>query len=292
MSGKIAPLPRPFEVDYDPEEEEYYIFAPPGCVLVDGEAVEIEDADGKGNVALDLDPENLPDSLWAHVTKSSTATGGHKVEFDGNATKAGAKWNFRVMRFGAAENDGNQYDIATSVVSLGESERTVPDDVSTEFIPDPPEGEDPDGDEGKLQIKGFKAGSPADTHTIAEYLQGSAIPSGDGIWLIVRGKATGGSAAIGYIPLAALDLTVNDGTLTIKQGSTTLGTFTANQATGTTVTIPEPQIPTVNDGTLTIKQGTTTLGTFTANQSTGTTVTIPEPPTPPTIPSELFTAIT
>jgi len=45
------------------------------------------------------------------------------------------------------------------------------------------------------------------------------------------------------------------------------------------VTIPEP--PTVNDGTLTIKQGTTTLGTFTANQSTGTTVTIPEPPTIP-----------
>ena len=78
--------------------------------------------------------------------------------------------------------------------------------------------------------------------------------------------------------------TVNDGTLTIKQGATTLGTFTANQATGTTVTIPEPPTPpTVNDGTLTIKQGSTTLGTFTANQATGTTVTIPEPPTPPTV---------
>ena len=39
--------------------------------------------------------------------------------------------------------------------------------------------------------------------------------------------------------------------------------------------------PTVNDGTLTIKQGATTLGTFTANQLGSTTVTIPEPPTPP-----------
>ena len=37
-------------------------------------------------------------------------------------------------------------------------------------------------------------------------------------------------------------------------------------------------LPTVNDGTLTIKQGTTTLGTFTANQATPATVTIPEPP--------------
>ena len=88
------------------------------------------------------------------------------------------------------------------------------------------------------------------------------------------------------IPEPPTPPSVNDGTLTIKQGTTTLGTFTANQATGTTVTIPEPPAPpTVNDGTLTIKQGTTTLGTFTANQATGTTVTIPEPPAPPTPPT-------
>jgi hypothetical protein len=38
-----------------------------------------------------------------------------------------------------------------------------------------------------------------------------------------------------------------------------------------------PTIPTVNDATLTIKQNNTTLGTFTANASTGTTVTISTP---------------
>lgn len=38
-----------------------------------------------------------------------------------------------------------------------------------------------------------------------------------------------------------------------------------------------PTIPTVNDATLTIKQNSTTLGTFTANASTGTTVTISTP---------------
>ena len=40
----------------------------------------------------------------------------------------------------------------------------------------------------------------------------------------------------------------------------------------------KPSIPTVNDGTLTITQGSTTLGTFTANQSGNSTVTIPVPP--------------
>lgn len=46
----------------------------------------------------------------------------------------------------------------------------TPDDVSTEFIPDPPQGQQPTGDEGKLQIKGFKAGTPHPTTTIAQDL--------------------------------------------------------------------------------------------------------------------------
>ena len=40
----------------------------------------------------------------------------------------------------------------------------------------------------------------------------------------------------------------------------------------------KPVIPTVNDGTLTITQGSTTLGTFTANQSSNSTIAIPAPP--------------
>ena len=110
--------PHPFQVEYDAEEEECFIFAPPGCVLVDGKAVEIADVDSAHNVALDLDPDDLPDTLWAHVTEDSTATGGYKVEFDGNETKTGSEWDFCVARFGAAENDGDQYDVCSSVVSL------------------------------------------------------------------------------------------------------------------------------------------------------------------------------
>lgn len=108
----------------------------------------------------------------------------------------------------------------------------------------------------------------------------------------------------GYITSSALP-TVNNAVLTVKQGSATLGTFSANQSTAATINIPEfpeiPEIPTdisafnndsgyitasalptVNNGTLTIKQGNSTLGTFTANQSTSSTITIPTPPSIPT----------
>ena len=59
---------------------------------------------------------------------------------------------------------------------------------------------------------------------------------------------------------------INDGTLTVKLGtSTVLGTFTANQSGETTITIPEAVA--ANDGTLTIQRNGTDVGTFTANQS-------------------------
>lgn len=120
-SAEDVPYARPFEVDYDPEDGEYYIFAPPGCVLVDGHEVEIADADTTNHtVALDcLDPDDMPDALYAHVTQDASSTGGYKVEFDDEEAKEGALFNFRVCRFGAAENDGDQYDICTSCVTLG-----------------------------------------------------------------------------------------------------------------------------------------------------------------------------
>ena len=70
--------------------------------------------------------------------------------------------------------------VDSAVVLGGEGDApVVPDDVSTEFIPEPPAGTQPDGDEGELQIKGFKAGQPADTNTIADYIRGAtAIPTG------------------------------------------------------------------------------------------------------------------
>lgn len=93
--------------------------------------------------------------------------------------------------------------IDSAVVLGGEGGGVVPDDISTEFIPDPPEGTQPDGDEGQLQIKGFKSGQPADTNTLPDYLQGTAaIPSG-GISIVCRGMTSDGRSLF-YLPLAAI----------------------------------------------------------------------------------------
>ena len=66
----------------------------------------------------------------------------------------------------------------------------------------------------------------------------------------------------------------NDGTLTIQKNGTTVGTFSANQATDETINI---EVPDVNDGTLTIQQNGTTVDTFTANSSSDKTVNISVP---------------
>ena len=65
--------------------------------------------------------------------------------------------------------------------------------------------------------------------------------------------------------------TPKDGTLTIQKNGTTLGTFSANQATNETIDIA---VPDVNNGALTIQQNGTNVDTFTANSSTDKTVNI------------------
>ena len=65
--------------------------------------------------------------------------------------------------------------------------------------------------------------------------------------------------------------TPKDGTLTIQKNGTTVGTFSANQATDETINIT---VPDVNNGTLTIQQNGTTVDTFTANSSSDKTVNI------------------
>ena len=66
----------------------------------------------------------------------------------------------------------------------------------------------------------------------------------------------------------------NDGTLTIQKNGTTVGTFSANQATDETINI---EVPDANNGTLTIQQNGTTVDTFTANSSSDKTVNISVP---------------
>lgn len=145
------------------------------------------------------------------VITVTEATGAATAEISvsaGQATTGTAVYNLLVatMATEAATGAKRVKQFVDSAVTLGTGgggAAVTPDDISTEFIPDPPSGTQPDGDEGELQIKGFKAGTPADTNTLADYLQSQAnLPSG-GISLVARGVDSGGRQLF-YLPLAAL----------------------------------------------------------------------------------------
>ena len=70
------------------------------------------------------------------------------------------------------------------------------------------------------------------------------------------------------IPVGGGTGTANNGQLTIQQGGTTVGTFTANQATNTTVNIP--------NNALTIRVNNTTVGTYTPSATQAVNITVPE----------------
>ena len=124
----------------------------------------------------------------------------------------------------------------------------MPDNISTEFIPDPPSGTSPDGDEGQLQIKGFKTGTPADTNTITDYLQGVAnIPSG-GISLVCRTIDTNQARQIIYIPLAAL---FSSSSIAANVSFTKVGDIQWNPSTHTL----QKRVDTVNLKTGAVTQG-------------------------------------
>ena len=71
---------------------------------------------------------------------------------------------------------------------------------------------------------------------------------------------------------------VYNATLTVKQGTDTLGTFTANSNTPTEINIPVPTAP--NNSTITIykSDGTTQVGSFTVDQSSAGSINLPEIP--------------
>lgn len=93
----------------------------------------------------------------------------------------------------------------------GEGGATLePDDVSTNLIPDPPSGTQPDGDEGKLQVKGWKAGTPVSSYTVAQDI---ARDNADSNSVVVRNS----SGTLEYKPI---------GTLAQLTGSSVTGTKT------------------------------------------------------------------
>ena len=107
---------------------------------------------------------------------------------------------------------------------------------------------------------------------------------GDGLLTIKQGGTTLGNFSANQETDKVIEIpepvAPNNGVLTIKQNGVTKGTFSANQGSNTEVNITSPDVPTVGDGVLTIKQDGVTKGTFSANQSGNAEVNITSPTLP------------
>lgn len=210
--------PLPFEVRYDGTLDSgaggWKIYLPTEhLVQFDGayldplnDVTPILDANGDETGWYSFDEITLQDDhVWLVVSGSS---GAYTASF-ANAEDQQAVANICIAEVSyeaATQSTPETITIKQSVVGaivMSSGGGVVPDDISTEFIPDPPSGTQPDGDEGKLQIKGFKAGTPADQNSLADYLTGGAsLPSG-GIMFLARGTDSDG-AQLFYLPLGAL----------------------------------------------------------------------------------------
>ena len=117
----------PFEIFFDKDSQKYYMFLPDGSVMVDGINCECDERGDDLNVALDLDPENLPEKLYGHVTVEDRKVKfdgkePEDVEYDGSDSDDKIKrFDFVVCSFGKEENDGLQYDVCTSAINFSTS---------------------------------------------------------------------------------------------------------------------------------------------------------------------------
>lgn len=177
--------------------------------------------------------QNVPDAPGFSIPATGSVylrCVGTKQPSSSDADENGFVWTFSIGAAPANEGDQRfnyilytftngevELDYRDTFLALYSGAKTVePDDVSTEFIPDAPSGSTPAGDEGKLQIKGFKAGTPADANNIAQYLQGAAQLPSAGLFLVARvGASAGGSPTLKYIPLSTI-FTNQSGDLTVE----------------------------------------------------------------------------
>ena len=144
-------------------------------------------------------------AVWLNVrTDSSTGAFGDAIlsQAPGSATTGYDVASYCVATMAHDSTTGRRAvkQHIDSAVTLGAgasgSGTLVPDNVSTELIPPPPQGEDPDGDEGRLQVKGWKAGAPTSQTTLAQDLQATGSQG----HLVLRNA----SGALEYKPIGQL----------------------------------------------------------------------------------------
>lgn len=224
-SKKQKDKPLPFEVRHDGTLDSgaggWKIYLPTEhLVQFDGayldplnDVTPILDANGDETGWYSFDEITLQDDhVWLVISESSSESSGAYTASFANAEDQYAVANICIaeVSYEAATESTpetitiNQSVVGAIVMSSGDGGGVTPDDVSTEFIPEPEEGEEPTGDEGKLQIKGFKAGTPETVGNLADYLQGGAALPQNGIFLVARVPQTGGGVALAYMPVSQI----------------------------------------------------------------------------------------
>ena len=210
--------PLPFEVRYDGTIDSgaggWKIYLPTEhLVQFDGEYLDplngvtpILDANGDETGWYSFDEITIHDDhVWLVISESS-GSGAHSASFE-NAEDSQAVANICIAEVSyeaATQSTPETITIKQSVVgAIVMSSSVAPDDISTELIPDPPAGTQPDGDEGKLQIKGWKQGNNVNTDSLAEILQGT-VNVGQNYQVLVRCPQVGGVPALGYVPIEKL----------------------------------------------------------------------------------------
>lgn len=108
----------PFEIVNDTDDGKYKIFAPAGCVLLNGRTVTDTGADEYGWVTLE-DEDYDSGAIYCHVCPPDGTT---KISdyllFNGNETNASASYSFKVAKLDPILGQ-DEYALAQSIVSIG-----------------------------------------------------------------------------------------------------------------------------------------------------------------------------
>jgi hypothetical protein len=111
------------------------------------------------------------------VTDSTGAATAELSDTAGTASSGETVYSVLIATMATDANTGaklvKQFVASAIVLGGGGGETVTPDDISTEFIPPPAEGQSPTGNEGKLQIKGWDKGLPR-YYSIAQLINGSS----------------------------------------------------------------------------------------------------------------------
>lgn len=216
------------------------------------------------NVAPSTAPAN-PNSTIYIVLVPNTQTATQNLYSEYIWVTANNAWE----QLGAIEVDMSQYikktDIDGTSIQFNESDKLCAViDLSGYLLKT-----DIDG----VTIKMNNSGKLYADIDLSNFLQKTDI---DGVSIQLDGA--GKLCAVIDLSNYALSSDIGDATLTIKQGTTTLGTFKANASTDKTITIDlsaYAEKTEIGAGVLTLTQGGSTLGTFSANNAANKTIDIP-----------------